>query len=182
MTPAEPGVARAPLLLGSSFEVACGPFSIMALTDLLSPDAIVSSLRANSKKATLGELCERAGAVYGLDAKAVLEAVTERERLGSTGIGKGIAIPHGKLADCPRLFGVFARLERPIPFDAVDGEPVDLAFLLLAPRTAGADHLKALARVARSLRDPHVTARLRATRDAATILAIFGETPTSHAA
>lgn len=154
----------------------------MALTDLLSPDAIVSSLRASSKKAALAELCERAASVYALDGRAVFDAVLERERLGSTGIGKGIAIPHGKLADCPRLLGAFARLERPIPFDAVDGEPVDLAFLLLASKTAGADHLKALARVARSLRDPQVTARLRATRDPATILAIFGETPTSHAA
>ncbi len=154
----------------------------MSLTDLLAPDAIVPSLRANSKKAVINDLCERASAVSGIDARTIADAVLQRERLGSTGVGKGVAIPHGKLADCERLFGVFARLERPIEFDAVDGEPVDLAFLLLAPEAAGAEHLKALARIARRLREPHVTARLRATRDPAAILAIFGETPNSHAA
>lgn len=154
----------------------------MSLTDLLSPAAIMSSVRVNSKKAVISELSERAGSAYGLDTRAIYDSVLQRERLGSTGVGKGVAIPHGKLAGCERLFGVFARLDRPVPFDAVDGEPVDLAFLLLAPEAAGAEHLKALARIARRLREPHVTARLRATQDPATILAIFGEAPTSNAA
>ena len=154
----------------------------MALNDLLTADAIVPSLRANSKKAVIQEMCERAGAVSGLPVRTLFDAVLQRERLGSTGVGKGVAIPHGKLASCERLFGVFARLDRPVDFDALDGEPVDLAFLLIAPEAAGADHLKALARIARRLREPHVVARLRTARDPSTILSIFDETAASHAA
>ena len=154
----------------------------MSLTDLVTPDSIVSSLRANTKKAVIQEMSERGAAVSGLPARMIFEAVLQRERLGSTGVGKGVAIPHGKLANCERLFGVFARLERPVDFESIDGDPVDLAFMLVAPETAGAEHLKALARIARRLREPHVLARLRASRDPMTILSIFGETPNSHAA
>ena len=99
--------------------------------------------------------------------------LAQRERLGSTGIGNGIAIPHGKLPKLERLFGVFARLDRPIDFEALDGQPVDLLFLLLAPEAAGADHLKALARVARLLRDPEVARKLRESRDAEAIYAVL---------
>ena len=106
----------------------------------------------------------------------------QRERLGPTGVGDGIAIPHGKLAKCGRIFGVFARLERPIDFEALDGLPVDLIFLLIAPETAGADHLKALAMIARVLRNPSLAAQLRATRDASAIYSLLTLTPTSHAA
>ena len=102
----------------------------------------------------------------------------QRERLGSTGIGNGIAIPHGKLARLERLFGVFARLERPIDFEALDGQPVDLMFLLLAPEGAGADHLKALARIARLLRDPETAQKLRESRDAEALYAVLTWPPT----
>jgi len=103
----------------------------------------------------------------------VLDVLAQRERLGSTGIGGGIAIPHGKLPKLERLFGVFARLERPVDFEALDGQPVDLLFLLLAPEAAGADHLKALARVARLLRDSEVARKLRESRDAEALYAVL---------
>ena len=155
----------------------------MFITDLLTLDAVMPSLRAPSKKALLLEMCERAGTVSGLAAREVFDAVLQRERLGSTGVGRGIAIPHGKLGICKQIFGVFARLERPIDFDALDGEPVDLVFLLVAPEMAGADHLKALASVARMLRDPAVTSKLRFARDPASILSILAVGPAaSHAA
>jgi len=111
-----------------------------------------------------------------------LDALLQRERLGSTGVGDGIAIPHGKLAKCERIFGIFARLERPIDFEALDGLPVDLIFLLVAPEGAGADHLKALATIARVLRDANMAAQLRATRDASALYSLLTLTPASHAA
>ena len=106
----------------------------------------------------------------------------QRERLGSTGIGEGLAIPHGKLADLDRLFGLAARLEKPIDFDALDGQPVDVIFLLLAPEGAGADHLKALARVARALREPGMLDRIRKTRDADALYAVLSQTSAPRAA
>ena len=124
----------------------------MPLNDILAPDAVMASLRVNSKKQVLQELSERAAAVSGLPAREIFDSLLQRERLGSTGVGDGIAIPHGKLAKCGRIFGIFARLERPIDFEALDGLPVDLMFLLIAPENAGADHLKALALIARALR------------------------------
>ena len=155
----------------------------MALIDLIAGDAVLPSLRASNKKAVLQDMSERAALVSGLDARGIFDAVLQRERLGSTGVGHGVAIPHGKLARCERIFGVFARLERPIDFEAMDGEPVDLVFLLIASEMAGADHLKALARVARFLRDPKLTARLRTTRDADTLHAVLMQSgQTSHAA
>jgi PTS system nitrogen regulatory IIA component len=154
----------------------------MALTDLLSPDAIFSALRVNGKKQALQEMSERAAQVSGLPAREIFDALLQRERLGSTGVGDGIAIPHGKLAKCERIFGIFARLERPIDFEALDGLPVDLIFLLVAPEGAGADHLKALATIARVLRDPNLAAQLRATRDASALYSLLTLTPASHAA
>jgi PTS system nitrogen regulatory IIA component len=154
----------------------------MPLTDLVAHDAIMSALKVNSKKSALQEMSDRAGLVSGLPAREIFDAVLQRERLGSTGIGSGIAIPHGKLQKCTKIFGVFARLERPIDFDSLDGAPVDLLFLLIAPVAAGADHLKALARIARVLRDPSITAKLRATRDGSGIYALLTQIPTSHAA
>jgi nitrogen PTS system EIIA component len=145
----------------------------MALTDLVVPQAVVPSLRVNNKKQALQELAARAAAICGRNEREVLEVLMQRERLGSTGIGNGIAIPHGKLARLERLFGVFARLERPIDFEALDGQPVDLVFLLLAPEGAGADHLKALARIARLLRDPDVAHKLRESRDAEALYAVL---------
>ena len=154
----------------------------MALTDLLSPDAILSALRVNGKKQALQEMSERAAQVSGLPAREIFDALLQRERLGSTGVGDGIAIPHGKLAKCTRIFGIFARLERAIDFEALDGLPVDLIFLLIAPESAGADHLKALAGIARVLRDPGTAAQLRATRDASALYSLLTLTPASHAA
>jgi len=154
----------------------------MPLTDFLTPESVVPGLKVSSKKQALQELAERAAGVCGLPEREIYETLLQRERLGSTGIGHGIAIPHGKLAKVDRLFGVFARLEKPIDFEALDGEPVDLVFLLIAPEAAGADHLKALARVARVLRDPATTQKLRAARDADAMYAVLTQTPTSNAA
>ncbi|CUA84863.1 PTS IIA-like nitrogen-regulatory protein PtsN [Chelatococcus sambhunathii] len=149
----------------------------MALTDLLSPEAVLPALKVNGKKQALQELSAHAAELTGLDERDIFETLLQRERLGSTGIGDGIAIPHGKPARIDRLFGLFARLERPIDFEALDGQPVDLVFLLLAPESAGADHLKALARVARILREPDVLERIRATRDPAALFAILTQAP-----
>jgi nitrogen PTS system EIIA component len=154
----------------------------MSLTDLLSPDAIFSALRVNGKKQALQEMSERAAQISGLPAREIFDALLQRERLGSTGVGDGIAIPHGKLAKCHRIFGIFARLERAIDFEALDGEPVDLIFLLLAPEAAGADHLKALATIARVLRAPNLAAQLRATRDASALYSLLTLTQASNAA
>src|ERR1700729_1517049 len=145
----------------------------MSLNDLLTPDAVIASLRVNGKKQALQELSDRAAVVSGLPAREIFDSILQRERLGPTGVGDGIAIPHGKLAKCRRIFGVFARLERPIDFEALDGLPVDLIFLLIAPESAGADHLKALAMSARLLRNAAVAAQLRATRDPAALYALL---------
>jgi nitrogen PTS system EIIA component len=156
-----------------------GP-SHMSLNDLLAAQAIVPSLKANDKKEAIQMLAARLGALIGRDEEEIFEVLLRRERLGSTGIGDGVAIPHAKLAKLEKLVGLFARFDRPINFDALDGEPVDLVFVLLAPETAGADHLKALARIARLLRDPDVTGKLRASRDADQMLAVL--TAPAHAA
>jgi PTS system nitrogen regulatory IIA component len=145
----------------------------MPLSDLVAPNAVWPQLRVNSKKQALQELAERAAQLTGRPEREIFETLLQRERLGSTGVGNGIAIPHGKMAKMERLFGLFARLDKPIDFEALDGEPVDLIFLLLAPETAGADHLKALARVARLLRDPDLAQRLRASRDAEALYVVL---------
>ena len=154
----------------------------MSLHDLIDSEAIIASLKAPTKKQALQELSERASAVAGLPAREIFDALLQRERLGSTGVGGGIAIPHGKLPRVARMIGVFARLERPIDYEALDGEPVDLIFLLLAPESAGADHLKALSLVARALRDPSLTARLRATKDASGLFLLLTQDPAHYAA
>ena len=133
------------------------------MSELLQPEAVISGLKASSKKQALQELARHAAQITGVNDRRILETLLERERLGTTGVGNGIAIPHGKLADFKRLYGVFARLDKPIDFDAIDEQPVDLIFLLLAPEGAGADHLKALARVSRLLRDTSVCEKLRGT-------------------
>lgn len=147
----------------------------MTLTDLLSPAAVISPLRANGKKQALQELAQHAAALTGLPDRELFEALLQRERLGSTGIGEGIAIPHGRMPGIDRLVGLFARTEKPIDFDALDGQPVDIIFVLIAPEGAGADHLKALARVARVLRNQSVLEQVRKVRDPATIYAILAE-------
>src|SRR5271165_4372528 len=154
----------------------------MSLSQLIKPDAVLSALRVNGKKQALQEMSERAAKVSRLSAREIFDALLQRERLGSTGVGNGIAIPHGKLPKCDKIFGIFARLERPIDFEALDGAPVDLIFLLIAPEAAGADHLKALARIARVLRDSTLTAKLRATRDTSALFSVLTQTPASNAA
>jgi PTS system nitrogen regulatory IIA component len=145
----------------------------MPLTDLVAPNAIIPALKVNGKKQTLQELAAKAAELCGQNERTVYEILLQREKLGSTGVGHGIAIPHGKLAKLNKLFGLFARLDRPVDFEALDGEPVDLVFLLLAPEGAGADHLKALARVARLLRAPEIARKLRESRDAETLYAVL---------
>lgn len=145
----------------------------MPLLDFLAPAAVLSTLRAGGKKQALQELSATAARLTSLDERAIYDVLLQRERLGSTGIGDGVAIPHGKLPKLDRLFGLVARLEKPIAFEALDGEPVDLVFLLLAPEAAGADHLKALARIARVLREPGMVERIRATRDADALYALL---------
>jgi nitrogen PTS system EIIA component len=159
-----------------------GQIQTMLLSQLIVPEAIVPSLKVNTKKHALQELSDRAGLISGLPPREIFDVLLQRERLGSTGIGEGIAIPHGKLAKAQAIFGLFARLARPIDFQALDGIPVDLICLLIAPEAAGADHLKALARMARILRDPQVTAKLRAARDVTGIYAVLTGEPASHAA
>ena len=154
----------------------------MALNDLISPDAIIASLKVNSKKQALQEISERAAVVSGLSSRQVFDTVLQRERLGSTGVGSGIAIPHGKLQSVKRIFAVFARLDRPIDFESVDGAPVDIICMLIAPESAGADHLKALARVARVLRDPGFVARLRSAKDDSALFLLLTQVLDSRAA
>ncbi|MDQ0503451.1 PTS IIA-like nitrogen regulatory protein PtsN [Xanthobacter agilis] len=154
----------------------------MPLADLLAPNAVLPMLRASSKKQVLQELAQHAAQLVDRDQREIFETLLQRERLGSTGVGNGIAIPHGKLPNLAKLCGLFARLEKPIDFESLDGEPVDLVFLLLAPEAAGADHLKALARVARMLRDPDVVEKLRATRDATLMYNLLTATSASNAA
>lgn len=155
---------------------------MMSLNDLISPQAVIPSMKANGKKQALIELADKAAEVSGLDSREILDALIQRERLGSTGIGGGIAIPHGKLARCQRIFGVFARLEKPMDFEALDDAPVDLIFLLIAPENAGADHLNALSRAARVLRDQSLVATLRSTRDPSALYSILVRSPTPNAA
>jgi nitrogen PTS system EIIA component len=145
----------------------------MPITDLVAPNAILPALKVNNKKQVLQELGARAAVLRGQNERAIFDILMQREKLGSTAIGNGIAIPHGKMPALNRLFGLFARLDRPIDFEALDNQPVDLVFLLLAPEGAGADHLKALARVARLLRDSNVTHKLRASHDAESLYAVL---------
>jgi PTS system nitrogen regulatory IIA component len=145
----------------------------MSFTELLTPQAVIASLKASSKKQVLQELSAKAAEITGRPEREIFDVLMQREKLGSTALGAGIAIPHGKLAKLNRIFGVFARLERPIGFDALDGQPVDLVFVLLAPEAAGADHLKALSRIARLLRDPQLANQLRDAPDTTAIHAVL---------
>ncbi|MGI9412472.1 MAG: PTS IIA-like nitrogen regulatory protein PtsN [Hyphomicrobiales bacterium] len=154
----------------------------MQLSDILTHDSIVPALRAGSKKQVLQELAQTAAGITELQGREVFEVLLQRERLGSTGLGQGIAIPHGKFASLDGVRGIFARLSQPVEFDAVDGLPVDLVFVLLAPESAGADHLKALARVSRLLREPDIVEKLRGSKSADALYAILTEPAASHAA
>jgi PTS system nitrogen regulatory IIA component len=151
----------------------------MNIATLLAPESVVPHMKATSKKQALQELSKRASATTGVDERRIFDVLLERERLGSTGVGQGIAIPHARLGEIDKLFGMFARLETPIDFDAVDDQPVDLVFLLLAPESAGADHLKALARVSRLLRDKASCAKLRGANNADALYALIVEPSTN---
>lgn len=146
---------------------------IMEITDLITPESVILNLRATSKKQALQELAQKAARVTGLHERAIFDVLLEREKLGTTGVGSGVAIPHGKLAELDKLCGVFAKLEKPIDFEAIDERPVDLIFMLLAPASAGADHLKALARISRLLRDDATCEKLRGSDTAEAIYAIL---------
>jgi PTS system nitrogen regulatory IIA component len=145
----------------------------MPITDLVAPEAILPALKVSSKKQALQELAAKAASLTGQNERSVFEVLLQREKLGTTAVGYGVAIPHGKLPKLEKLFGLFARLERPIDFEAMDSQPVDLIFLLLAPEGAGADHLKALARIARCCATRTSPRKLRASRDAQAIYSVL---------
>jgi PTS system nitrogen regulatory IIA component len=154
----------------------------MDLADLLAPGGIIPSLKVANKKQALQELAARAGELTGLEARQILDTLVQRERLGSTGLGRGIAIPHVKLRALKDIVCLFARLEEPIEFESHDGEPVDLIFLLLAPEHASGDHLKALARISRLVREPSTLEQLRAATDTAVLRSVLTRPVASHAA
>jgi PTS system nitrogen regulatory IIA component len=155
----------------------------MHLGDLISPEAVIPSLKVKTKKQLLQEMSARTGRLTGLSERDIFDVLWQRERLGSTGLGHGVAIPHAKHPGIKRIVGVFARLAEPVDFDAMDGDKVDIVFLLLAPEGAGADHLKALACISRLLRDGQAVEKLRVSRDEAALYAVLTEqTTSSHAA
>jgi PTS system nitrogen regulatory IIA component len=147
----------------------------MQIADLLKPEGVVAALKVQGKKQLLQDLAARAAPLVQLPERRIYETLIERERLGTTGVGQGIAIPHGRLAELEKIAGLFARLETPIDYEAVDNQPVDLVFMLLAPEGAGADHLKALARVSRLLRNQSVCEKLRAAKSSEALYAILTE-------
>ena len=154
----------------------------MEISDILSLQGVLANLKAGSKKQLLQELAAVAAKETGIHERTIFDVLLERERLGSTGVGKGIAIPHGKLSDIDRLYGVFARLPSAVDFESIDEQPVDLIFLLLAPADAGADHLKALARISRLLRADDVCTRLRGSEHAEALFALLTQTAETPAA
>lgn len=154
----------------------------MDLAEILSKESIISSLDVTCKKQALNEMATRAAEITRLDQRAIFDALLQRERLGSTGLGRGIAIPHVKFKSLKNMVCVFARLSKPIPFDSQDDQDVDLIFLLLAPEHASGDHLKALARISRLVREPAILEQLRTAKDAEALRRILTSTAASHAA
>ena len=154
----------------------------MEIIDLINPESVIANLKVTSKKQALQELSKKIGALVDQEERVIFDLLLERERLGTTGVGDGIAIPHGKLNSLDKLCGWFARLERPVEFDAIDERPVDLIFLLLAPESAGADHLKALARVSRLLRDKAACDKLRGSDTAEALYSLLTEQTENRAA
>ncbi len=154
----------------------------MEVSMILKPEAVRVFSAVSSKKRLIHELGDTAHAAYGVNAQGAIEALQQRESLGPTGVGHGVALPHARIDDVTRVVGALVLLEKPIDFDAVDRRPVDLVFALFAPRDAGVEHLKALALVSRTLRDAALCAKLRANRDPATLYAIVTEAQSSLAA
>ncbi|SDD40869.1 PTS system, nitrogen regulatory IIA component [Paracoccus isoporae] len=145
----------------------------MQLSTIVKPAAVRAYPQASSKKRLFQDISELAEQIYGQDASQTLDALQERESLGPTGVGNGVALPHARLHGLTSVAGVFVKLDKALDFDAVDRQPVDLVFALLAPKGSGVDHLKALALVSRTLRDPDLRAKLRANSDPATLHAIL---------
>ncbi|HAQ35834.1 MAG: transcriptional regulator [Maricaulis sp.] len=154
----------------------------MALSDLLPPDGVVTNLSASSRKQVIQSLAELAVRFCDAYTRDIVDAVLERERLGSTGVGDGVAIPHARVEGVDRVFGVFARLKTPVDFDAIDGRPTDLIVMLLAPEDSSAEHLKALARISRLFRREDMRERLRGAADSDALNAILGGEVASDAA
>jgi len=147
----------------------------MQLSDLLGADAVKVFAHVTSKKRLFQDLAEIAHAAYGLNASDTLDALQDRETLGPTGVGHGVALPHARLHGLNRVVGVFVRLEKPLDFDAVDRQPVDLVFALFAPKDSGVEHLKALALVSRTMRNPEICIKLRANTVPAALHAVLTE-------
>ncbi|MFY0638369.1 PTS IIA-like nitrogen regulatory protein PtsN [Maricaulis maris] len=154
----------------------------MALSDLIPNAGVSIDLGASSRKQALQAMSELAADLTGQSARTIYDAVLQRERLGSTGVGQGVAIPHARLSGMDEVVGVFARLRTPVDFESIDGRPADLVFMLLAPENAGAEHLKALARVSRLLRREDVRQRLRAAPNSDAVHAVLAGEPASDAA
>jgi PTS system nitrogen regulatory IIA component len=154
----------------------------MDFAKLLKPEAVKVLTAASSKKRLLQDISELVGGVYGLDTSLVVESLLARETLGPTGVGHGVALPHARIDGLNEVIGAFVLLDKPVDFDSVDRQPVDIAFALFAPENAGVEHLKALALVSRTLRDASICAKLRANPDPSTIYAILSENQTSQAA
>ena len=178
------GAAAAPFPIRFYWEAGALPTdSVMNdLSALLTVDAIDAALAASNKKGLLQLLAAAASRQTGIAAKTIAAALGDREKLGSTGFGGGVAIPHGKIEGLNRVYGYFARLSQPIDFGAVDNLPVDIVFLILSPPDAGADHLKALAGVSRLLRDRDTVAKLRGARSRDAIFALLTGVESLHAA
>ncbi|MEZ5896503.1 MAG: PTS sugar transporter subunit IIA [Parvularculaceae bacterium] len=154
----------------------------MGLQDILSPDGIVFDLHARCKREALASLAGKAAEITGVPAETIRESLMAREQLGSTGVGRGVAIPHGKIDGLNEIVGVMAKLDQPVDFDSVDDEPVDLIFVLLAPAHASAAHLKALAKVSRLLKDDASREALKGAESPEALYAIAMETAQPHAA
>lgn len=155
---------------------------MMDIADLLAPRGVLAQLRVSNKKAVFQEIARRAASLTGVAERRIYDVLSERERADSTGIGQGVAVPHGKMPELSRLYGLFARLDRPVAWGAVDDQPVDLVFALLAPGAASAEHLRALARVSRLLRDQAVCQKLRGTDNADALFALLTDHTETHAA
>ena len=156
---------------------------MIEISDIQTPEAVILNLQScSSKRQVLKEMANHAAGAVRIEPQRLLDALLERERLGTTGIGHGIAIPHARLDDLDHLVGLFARLDQPVDFEALDDQPSDLIFLLLAPNSADADSLKALARISRVLRDPALQQRLRQEQDRKAVYRLLTQKPESHAA
>ena len=154
----------------------------MDLSKLLIPGAVRVLGQLTSKKRLFQELGEVTFQAYGLSSAIVVDGLQERESLGPTGVGNGIALPHARLEEIEKIFGVFIRLEKPLDYESVDRQPVDLVFGLFAPKDSGVEHLKALAQVSRTMRDPGICAKLRANSDPDKLYAILTEARTPQVA